>query len=81
MVPEEGEIECVVKQLRNNHSGWPSRMRAEHVKQWLTAARKAEKDEDMAGGEEAATETAVGSPETTAAEERAENWTRVVNLV
>ena len=51
MVPEEGGIEWAVKRLHNNHSGGTSRMRAEHVKRWLAAARKAEKDGDTAGGE------------------------------
>ena len=55
-------------------------MRVEHVKRWLAAARKAEKDGEMAGGEEAATTTEEGRPETTAAQEGVENWTRVVDL-
>ena len=42
-VPEEGEIEWAVKCLRNNRSGGPSRMRAEHTKGWIVAARIAEK--------------------------------------
>ena len=41
LVPEEEEIEWAVKRLRNNRSGGPSRMRAEHIKGWLTAARRA----------------------------------------
>ena len=53
----------------------------EHAKQWLAVARKAEKDGDTAGGKEAATAMAEGSPETTAVQEGAENWTRVVDLV
>ena len=55
LVPEEGEIEWVVKRLRNNRSGGALRMRAKHVKRWLAEARKAEKYRDMAGGEETAT--------------------------
>ena len=39
-VPEEGEIEWVVKRLRNNRSGGTSQMRAEHLKGWLAAARR-----------------------------------------
>ena len=46
-------------------------MRAEHVKRWLASARKEEKDGDTAGVEEAATTTAEGIPETTAAQEGA----------
>ena len=56
-------------------------MRAEHVKLWIAAAQKSEKDRDTAGGEEAATTTAEGRPDTTAAQEGAENWTRVVDLI
>ena len=42
-VPEEGGIEWAVKRLRKNRSGGASRMRAEHIKEWLVAARRAEK--------------------------------------
>ena len=38
-VPDEGEI----KHLCNNRSKGTSRMRAEHLKGWLTAARRGEK--------------------------------------
>ena len=41
--PEEDEIEWSVKRLRNNRYRGPSGMRAEHLKQWLAVARKAEK--------------------------------------
>ena len=44
-VPDEGKIEWVVKRLRNNRSGGPSRMWAEHFKGWLAAARRGEKGE------------------------------------
>ena len=81
MVREEGEIEWAVKRLHNSRSGGPLRLQAEHVKRWLAAARKAEKDRDTAGGEETATATAAGGPESTAEQEGAENWTRVVNLI
>ena len=37
-LPEEGEIEGAVRRLRNNCSGGPSQMRAEHLKGWLAAA-------------------------------------------
>ena len=43
LVPEEGEIEWAVKRLRNNRSGGASRMRAEHIKGWLTEAQREEK--------------------------------------
>ena len=47
-VPGEREIEWVVKHLRNNQSGGASRMRAEHIKKWLAAAWRAEKEESTA---------------------------------
>ena len=51
-VPDEGEIEWAFKRLRNNRSGGPSQMRAEHLKVWLAAARRGEKGEisDKEGG-------------------------------
>ena len=70
-VPEEGEIDWAVKRLRNNRSGGTSRMRAEHIKGWLTAARRAEKEETA--------DTEKGGQEDT--REGAENWTRCVDLV
>ena len=39
-VPTEDEVEAAVKKLRRNRSGGPSRIRAEHVKGWLAAARR-----------------------------------------
>ena len=81
MVTEEGEIEWAVKRLCNNRSGGVLRMWAEHVKRWLAAARKAEKDGTTDGGEEMATTMETWGPEDTAAQEGAENWTRVVDLV
>ena len=56
-------------------------MRAEHVKKWLAAERKAEKDGDAAGGEETATAMKTADPEDTVAQKGAENWTRVMDLV
>ena len=79
--PEEGWIEWAVKRLRNNRYGGASRMRAEHVKRWLAAARRAEKDRSTAGGEERATSTEAGNPEDTATQEGADNWMRFVELV
>ena len=80
-MPEEGGVEWAVKRLCNNRSRGALRMRAEHVKRWLMAEKKAEKDRDMAGGEETATATETGGLEDTAAQEGAENWTKVVDLV
>ena len=53
-VPEEEEIEWVVKGLQNNRAGGPSRMQAEDLKGWLAAARRGEKEREDAtkdGGE------------------------------
>ena len=54
-IPEEEEIEWAVKRLQNNRAGGPSRMRAEDLKGWLTAARRGEKEREAAtkdrGGE------------------------------
>ena len=55
-------------------------MQSEHVKRWLAVAQKADKVGDTAGGEETTTETAEGIPETTAAQEGTEKWTRVLDL-
>ena len=81
MVPEEGDIEWAVKCIRNNHSGGASRIWAEHVKRWLAAARRADKDGSTAGGKERATAMETGDPEDTATQEGAVNWTRFVDLV
>ena len=42
-VTEEGDIEWKVKRLCNNRSGRTSRIRAEHIKRWITETRRAEK--------------------------------------
>ena len=70
-MPEEGGIEWAVKRLRSNRSGVASRMRAEHIKGWIAAARIAEK------GDTADTEK--GGQEDP--REGAGNWTRFVDLV
>ena len=41
-VPTEDEIAEAVKKLRRNRSGGPSRIRAEHLKGWITAAKRGE---------------------------------------
>ena len=40
LVPTEDKIAAAVKKLRRNRSGGPSRIRAEHIKGWLAAARR-----------------------------------------
>ena len=47
-VPTEAEIEWVVKRLRNNRAGGPSRMRAEDLKGWIAATRRGEKEREAA---------------------------------
>ena len=46
-VPDEGEIEWAVKRLRNNRSGGPLQIQAEHLKRWLGAAQRGETGETM----------------------------------
>ena len=63
-VPEEGEIEWAIKRLCNNRSGGASWMRAEHIKGWLAASQREEKEENVAAeGDKRATETEKGGPE------------------
>ena len=50
-VPTEDDIEWAVKRLRNHRSRVLSGMRAELLKKWLAAARKAAKDETTLGAE------------------------------
>ena len=71
--PTEDDIEWAVKQLRNNRSGGLSGMRTEHLKQWLATARKAEKDREMAGKEEAAKTTERASTGMSAAQKGTES--------
>ena len=47
-VPMEDDIYWAVKRLQNHHSREPSGMRAEHLKGWLAAARKKEREEAAA---------------------------------
>ena len=55
-------------------------MREEHIKGWLATERRAEKGETAAAeGEKRATETEKGGPEDP--QERADNWTRFVDLI
>ena len=78
-VLEEREIEWAVKRLRNNRSWGPSRMRAEHIKGWLAAARRAEKGETTAAeGEKRATDIEKGGLEDP--QEGVDNWARFVDL-
>ena len=56
-------------------------MRAEHVKRWIAAVQRSEKDRITAGGEGRATATETGGPEDTSTQEGADNWTRFVDLV
>ena len=39
-VPTEDEIAAAIKKLRRNRSGGPLRIRAEHIKGWLAAAKR-----------------------------------------
>ena len=59
-VPTEDEVEAAVKKFWRNISGGPSRIRAEHVKGWLAAARRGGMAEEK-GKAKTATEEEVGS--------------------
>ena len=82
-VPTEDEIKWVVKRIHNNQSGGPSGMRTEHLKWWLTTARKAKKDKKTAGKEEAETTMERERTDISGAQNDTEsdNWTRVVDLI
>ena len=67
-VPTEDEVEAAVKKLRRNRSGGPSRIRAEHVKGWLAAARRGGMAEEQ------------GKTKTAAEEDGEDLWGRVVEL-
>ena len=67
-VPTEDEVEAAVKKLRRNRSGGPSRIRAEHVKGWLAAARRGGMAEEK------------GKAKTATEEEGEDLWGKVVEL-
>ena len=68
MVPTEDEVEEAVKKLRQNRSGGPSGIRAEHVKGWLAAARIGGMAEEQ------------GKKKTATEEEGEDLWGKVVEL-
>ena len=67
-VPTEDEIAAAVKKLRRNRSGGPSRIRAEHIKGWLVAAKRGGVAEEK------------GKEKTAAEEEGEELWGKVVEM-
>ena len=67
-VPTEDEVEEAVKRLQRNRSGGPSRIRAEHIKGWLAAARRGEMAEEQ------------GKTKTVTEEEGEDLWGKVVEL-
>ena len=67
-VPTEDEITEAVKKLRRNRSGGPSRIRAEHLKGWLAAAKRGGLAEEK------------GEEKTEAEEEGEELWGKVVEM-
>ena len=56
-------------------------MWADHIKRWLAAAQRAEKEESMAEGEDRSTATETGYPEDTLTQEGEDNWTRFMDIV
>ena len=67
-VPTEEEIAAAVKKLQRNRSGGPSRIRAEHIKGWIAAAKRGGVAEDK------------GKEKTEAEEEGEEMWGKVVEM-
>ena len=45
MVPLEDKIKWAVKRLKNHRSWRPSGIQAEHLKGWLAAAKRKEREE------------------------------------
>ena len=86
----DDEIELAVKRLRNNRSGGPLGMRAEHLKGWLAEPRKeeaaAEEAKEVEAGEGAGEAIIIpggGEPEEKRDTETNEitHWDNVVALV
>ena len=83
LIPEEEEIEWVVRWLRSNHSRDPTRTRAENLQQCLKETRKTEGEMDT----EMNIETYIGAgteteTETTEIEPPAlSNWKKVVDII
>ena len=67
-VPTENEIEAAVKKIRRNRLGGPSRIRTEHVKGWLVAAKRGGMAEEK------------GKAKTVTEEEGEDLWGKVVEL-
>ena len=82
-VPTEDDINWVVKRIRNNCSGGPPGMGADHLKRWLVTVRKAEKDKETAEKEYMVMTTERERTDISAAQKETEsdNWTRVMDLV
>ena len=88
-VPTKEDIEWVVKIIRNYRSGGASGMRSKHLKGWLAAAIKKEREEAAAEQENPSETTALSdrtegeetedSREKTPTEDP--NWERVAELV
>ena len=68
LVPKEDEISEAVKKLRRNRLGWPSGMRAEHLKGWLAASNRGKLAEEK------------GEEKTAAEEEGRDLWGKLVDF-
>ena len=78
MVPTEDEIEWAVRRLRNNLSGGPSIIRAEHLKGWLEEVRKAEATAVAKEEDEEEEEDTTGDPEEEGADPESDRGTNRV---
>ena len=80
-VPTEDDIEWAVKRLRNHRSGGPSEMRAENMKRWLSAVRKAEKEATETAGAETTENKGTMAFQLLTEPTEAANWAMLVELV
>ena len=80
-VPMEYQIEWSVTRLCNHRSGEPLGVGVEHLKRWMAAAQKAEKDTTTTARAETAENRGDMAMQTAAGPTEVANWTMVVNLV
>ena len=80
-VPTEDNIEWAVTQLRNHRSGGSSGMPEEHLKRWLAAARKAEKDVTKTAKTETTDNRGNTAVQPVKEPTEADNWVMVVDLI
>ena len=70
----EDEIQEAVEQLQRKRSGGPSGMRAEHLKGWLAASKRREREAEEEGEGKTDNKEGEGGP-------TEPNWERLVDLI